>query len=144
MMMLCALVLLFVSLIFFFKPKTAYEMRISDWSSDVCSSDLIRWIAIAAALPLAACSSSEAPPESAPPPPEAEMTCQADAVQSYVGQAVTPDLGAAILKASGARTLRWGPPRSAMTMDYRVDRVNVMYDDASKIDRKSTRLNSSH
>src|SRR3546814_2497036 len=25
---------------FFFKPKTAYEMRISDWSSDVCSSDL--------------------------------------------------------------------------------------------------------
>src|SRR3546814_14334171 len=33
---------------FFFKQKTAYEMRISDWSSDVCSSDLPRvigWIA---------------------------------------------------------------------------------------------------
>src|SRR3546814_2744159 len=30
----------FVHLIFFFKQKTAYEMRISDWSSDVCSSDL--------------------------------------------------------------------------------------------------------
>src|SRR3546814_3834570 len=28
--------------IFFFKQKTAYEMRISDWSSDVCSSDLTR------------------------------------------------------------------------------------------------------
>src|SRR3546814_9839733 len=28
-------------LVFFFKQKTAYEMRISDWSSDVCSSDLI-------------------------------------------------------------------------------------------------------
>src|SRR3546814_12510748 len=28
--------------IFFFKQKTAYEMRISDWSSDVCSSDLLR------------------------------------------------------------------------------------------------------
>src|SRR3546814_4700677 len=27
---------------FFFKQKTAYEMRISDWSSDVCSSDLAR------------------------------------------------------------------------------------------------------
>src|SRR3546814_6459959 len=26
--------------LFFFKPKTAYELRISDWSSDVCSSDL--------------------------------------------------------------------------------------------------------
>src|SRR3546814_14700142 len=33
--------LLFVFIFFFFKQKTAYEMRISDWSSDVCSSDLI-------------------------------------------------------------------------------------------------------
>src|SRR3546814_1088409 len=31
---------------FFFKQKTAYEMRISDWSSDVCSSDLARCIAV--------------------------------------------------------------------------------------------------
>src|SRR3546814_7015769 len=31
-----------VFLFFFFKQKTAYEMRISDWSSDVCSSDLDR------------------------------------------------------------------------------------------------------
>src|SRR3546814_7195462 len=31
----------FILYIFFFKQKTAYEMRISDWSSDVCSSDLI-------------------------------------------------------------------------------------------------------
>src|SRR3546814_13956583 len=30
-----------VSFVFFFKQKTAYEMRISDWSSDVCSSDLL-------------------------------------------------------------------------------------------------------
>src|SRR3546814_21066938 len=30
----------FFVLVFFFKQKTAYEMRISDWSSDVCSSDL--------------------------------------------------------------------------------------------------------
>src|SRR3546814_6313741 len=37
------IVILFV--FFFFKQKTAYEMRISDWSSDVCSSDLagLRW-----------------------------------------------------------------------------------------------------
>src|SRR3546814_5810361 len=31
-----------VLVLFFFKQKTAYEMRISDWSSDVCSSDLGR------------------------------------------------------------------------------------------------------
>src|SRR3546814_4526580 len=30
-----------VYVFFFFKQKTAYEMRISDWSSDVCSSDLL-------------------------------------------------------------------------------------------------------
>src|SRR3546814_17551336 len=32
--------MLYLLFIFFFKQKTAYEMRISDWSSDVCSSDL--------------------------------------------------------------------------------------------------------
>src|SRR3546814_17402579 len=32
------------SFFFFFKQKTAYEMRISDWSSDVCSSDLRRLV----------------------------------------------------------------------------------------------------
>src|SRR3546814_7725710 len=31
-------------LVFFFKQKTAYEVRISDWSSDVCSSDLAPWL----------------------------------------------------------------------------------------------------
>src|SRR3546814_7623421 len=32
---------MFLLVVFFFKQKTAYEMRISDWSSDVCSSDLL-------------------------------------------------------------------------------------------------------
>src|SRR3546814_9819961 len=49
-MVLCCVLLLFILLLrflfwffffFFFKQKTAYEMRISDWSSDVCSSDLL-------------------------------------------------------------------------------------------------------
>src|SRR3546814_7484219 len=38
--MLCQYLVLVISYFFFFKQKTAYEMRISDWSSDVCSSDL--------------------------------------------------------------------------------------------------------
>ncbi|SMQ65705.1 Peptidase inhibitor I78 family protein [Sphingopyxis terrae subsp. ummariensis] len=93
----------------------------------------IRFLTLAAVLPLAACASAgDGPPSDAGPPPAA-MTCSADAAQSYVGQTASPDLGGAILKATGARALRWGPPRSAMTMDYRQDRVNVMYDDAYKI-----------
>src|SRR3546814_6540769 len=38
--LLSFLICVFFVLFFFFKQKTAYEMRISDWSSDVCSSDL--------------------------------------------------------------------------------------------------------
>src|SRR3546814_9316527 len=73
----------------------------------------IRWIAIAAALPLAACSSSEAPVESTPAVPPAEAACNADAVQSLIGQTATADVGGQLLKGSGARTLRWVPPRTA-------------------------------
>src|SRR3546814_8486745 len=38
---------------FVFKQKTAYEMRISDWSSDVCSSDLLAWVVFAALIAVA-------------------------------------------------------------------------------------------
>src|SRR3546814_10283341 len=40
--LLCLLYFILLFDFFFFKQKTAYEMRISDWSSDVCSSDLRR------------------------------------------------------------------------------------------------------
>src|SRR3546814_6054322 len=44
MLCLCYLIIILwrgcICVFFFFKQKTAYEMRISDWSSDVCSSDL--------------------------------------------------------------------------------------------------------
>src|SRR3546814_4163485 len=43
--------LLLVGFVFFFKQKTAYEMRISDWSSDVCSSDLLAF-ALLLSVPL--------------------------------------------------------------------------------------------
>lgn len=87
----------------------------------------------AAALPFSACAA--APGETKPAPAPAPMTCNAEGAASFVGQIATSEIGAAIIKATGARTLRWGPPRSAMTMDYRPDRVNVMYDDAYKIEK---------
>src|SRR3546814_6817416 len=43
--MMFAVVYILVCFFFFFKQKTAYEMRISDWSSDVCSSDLLGQVA---------------------------------------------------------------------------------------------------
>ena len=96
----------------------------------------IRLLAIAAALPLAACSSSETPVESTPAPP-AEAACNADAVQSLVGQTATAEVGGQLLKGSGATNLRWVPPRTAVTMDFRPDRLTVSYDDALKIERIS-------
>lgn len=95
----------------------------------------VRMLAIAAVLPLAACSSSETPVESTPPP--AEAACNADAVQSLVGQTATAEIGGQLLKGSGATTLRWVPPRTAVTMDFRPDRLTVSYDDALKIERIS-------
>src|SRR3546814_4971374 len=46
---------------FFFKQKTAYEMRISDWSSDVCSSDLAEVDRNAGTVPLDVSASSGLP-----------------------------------------------------------------------------------
>src|SRR3546814_1748288 len=40
-MIVCRFFVVLSCVFFFFKQKTAYEMRISDWSSDVCSSDLL-------------------------------------------------------------------------------------------------------
>lgn len=93
-----------------------------------------------AAVGLAGCATTGAdvPPDqaSASTPPEA-MMCSEQPVQYHVGHDATQGMGAAILKESGARTLRWGPPNSAWTMDYRQDRVNVQYDEKMKITRVS-------
>src|SRR3546814_1545886 len=47
-MCICVVIslILYYSGFFFFKQKTAYEMRISDWSSDVCSPDLLQRIGV--------------------------------------------------------------------------------------------------
>src|SRR3546814_3428645 len=57
MSVLCYLYLIMYLVLFcffFFKQKTAYEMRISDWSSDVCSSDLASRMRVRASGPLLA------------------------------------------------------------------------------------------
>lgn len=62
-------------------------------------------------------------------------TCHAEGAARFIGQQATAALGAEVLAATGARSLRWGPPGGAMTMDYREDRVNVFYSDALLIER---------
>ncbi|MCH2486488.1 MAG: I78 family peptidase inhibitor [Erythrobacter sp.] len=59
--------------------------------------------------------------------------CSAEPAQRFIGRTASSDTGAAILAATNSRTLRWGPPDSMFTMDYRPDRVTVMYDAQQKI-----------
>lgn len=89
-----------------------------------------RMVFLAAAAGLAGCTTT---PDNAPPAMVAAQTCDAAPAQYHIGHDATQAMGAAILKDAGARTLRWGPPNGAWTMDYREDRVNVRYDEAMKI-----------
>jgi hypothetical protein len=61
--------------------------------------------------------------------------CNADAAARFIGQRATAALGAEVLAATGARSLRWGAPGGAMTMDYREDRVNVFHNAALAVER---------
>lgn len=87
---------------------------------------------VVAALALSACATtggSEAP--------IGEGACKADAGQRFVGQKATAETGDALIKATGAKRLRWVPPRSAVTMDFQADRLTVSYDDNMVIERVS-------
>ena len=61
--------------------------------------------------------------------PSAEDSCRNDGLGRFAGQTASAELGAQLLAASGARTLRWGAPGMAMTMDFRADRLTVSYDE---------------
>ena len=92
-----------------------------------------------AVLPLAliACTTPE-PVEPAPPIRKPmEGVCDASALQEHLGHTASEKSGAILLELSGARSLRWVPPRTAVTMDYRPDRLTVGYDDDMKITRIS-------
>ena len=87
-----------------------------------------------AALALGGCAMNDAAPATFPQE-TGRKVCEAAPVQGLVGEKATAAMGARILGESGARTLRWGPPNSAWTMDYREDRVNVSYDADMVIER---------
>jgi len=94
-------------------------------------STIMTLAAAAAMAPLAACAPMGQKADAGTPPVPAEDgegPCKNDAVTQFVGQKATAELGALMLTASGAKTLRWGGPGTAMTMDFRPDRLTVSYD----------------
>lgn len=67
----------------------------------------------------------------------ADHACDASGLQGHIGHTATVRSGAILLELSGAHVLRWVPPRTAVTMDYRPDRLTVSYDDDMVITRIS-------
>ncbi|WP_373491378.1 I78 family peptidase inhibitor [Parasphingorhabdus sp.] len=92
-------------------------------------------IPIIAFLALSACATDGT--ESALPPPPPGTACDASGLQDHIGHVVSAKSGETLLDLSGARVLRWVPPRTAVTMDYRDDRLTVSYDDDMVITRIS-------
>jgi Peptidase inhibitor I78 family len=63
------------------------------------------------------------------------FACAAESVQYAIGQKTSAELGSKMVAESGSATLRWLPPHSMATMDYRPDRLNVHYNDDMIITR---------
>jgi hypothetical protein len=84
---------------------------------------------------LMACTTTQAVEEQSGP--ALEGTCEAEPGQQFIGQMASAELGQRLLSATGARQLRWVPPRTAVTMDFRPDRLTVEYDDDMMITRVS-------
>lgn len=99
-----------------------------------------RMIALAVLAPLAlgGCVTNAAGnPPTEPQRRMAQGSCDAAPAQSHLGHKASGEAGSKLLEITGARTLRWVPPRTAVTMDYRPDRLTVSYDDNYTITRIS-------
>jgi hypothetical protein len=89
----------------------------------------MRKLVALSSIALAACST--VPAEGSEP---VGGKCRAEGLERYVGQAGSAENGAAILRESGARVLRWIPHGSAVTMDYSEQRVNVKLEPQGRIE----------
>lgn len=90
---------------------------------------------------LSACATAErnAPytTEEVPTAEAGGFECNAESVQYAIGQKTGVELAAKLVRESGAQSLRWLPPRTAVTMDFLQNRLNVAYDDNMVINRIS-------
>lgn len=84
-----------------------------------------------ALLAVAACSTAANPV--VPGTPEGGL-CADNQFDRFKGQPATAELGQRIKAESGARTLRWLPKGTIITMEYRSDRVNVRLDENNRVE----------
>ena len=82
---------------------------------------------VAALVALTACAT--VPADGDPPVREPQGSCRAEPGQRFVGTRASAEVGTQLMAATGAKILRWVPPRSAVTMDFNPSRLTVSYDD---------------
>lgn len=78
---------------------------------------------------LAGCAATTPPADETLPAHEIKGACQREPGQRFIGMKATGDVGREMLAATGAKILRWVPPRTAVTMDFNPSRLTVSYDD---------------
>jgi hypothetical protein len=81
---------------------------------------------------MAGCATTPQPPVPGTPASGGGM-CSAAGTDSFVGQRATAETGTAIRALTGSEIFQWVPEGSAVTMDYRENRVRVSYDRAMAI-----------
>ena len=93
----------------------------------------MRQLVTLALLPLAACTiaTSDATADN---PPATPGTCRSEALAQFVGQPASEDLGERMLRASGARTIRWVPKGGVVTMEFSPQRVTVQLDGSNRVE----------
>src|SRR3546814_2632924 len=132
----------FIVFFFFFKQKTAYGMRISDWSSDVCSSDLLAQVAAGKAFLLQGGDCAESFAEFHPNNirDTFRVLLQMAVVLTFASKLPVVKLGRMAGQFAKPRSADFEDVDGVSLPSYRGDIVN----DIGFEDRKSTRLNSSH
>lgn len=91
------------------------------------------FLTIVATIPLAACATAEPPAMDQRP----GFVCKDGSLPSFVGQTASQELGARMLAATRARTIRWVAKGMMVTMDFRADRLTVYLDGANRVERAS-------
>ena len=85
-----------------------------------------------AVMTVAACASQAQSPVARP---SGSGLCVAGGLGKFTGQPASSQLGAEILRESGASTLRWVPEGTMVTMEFRGERVTVHLDRSNRVER---------
>ena len=89
-----------------------------------------------ALVPLTACTiaTSDATADNPRQPP---VACRSEPLAQFTGQPASQELSERMLRAAGARIIRWVPKGSAVTMEFNSERITVLLDGSNRVEQAS-------